>query len=203
MAVEAPPPPEPEDSAGVKEWTAAALAAFEARVRKEKAEPLPSLPLPETPQPPAASAPMEEEEEEEQEQGGGSRRRGQRASRKRKRAKSQPEPEPEPEPTSAVVVAVEDEGLVRLKGLVAEARSLARRLGALFEWADGPLVEAMRDGHLLLLDEVGGCEGWLLCFSFVFYFIYIKQSKHNSFFKLTNQPTHHNKYQSSDHTHIS
>lgn len=126
--------------------------------------------LPETPKPSSGTA-MEEEEGEgggtgadadadADGDGGKGKGRGpqRRTTRKRKRAKSQPEPT-EPEPEMPVVVAVreeEEKEAGRLKALVAEARALARRLGALFEWSDGPLVEAMRGGHVLLLDEVGG-----------------------------------------------
>ncbi len=147
----------------MRAWTAAALRAAAGEGQEKGKRELVEQQLPETPQPPsspAASAPAPMEEEEGEEEGGGGRRgRGRRASRKRKRAKSQAEPEPEPvvASSSSAVVAVsvgEEEGLVRLRALVAEARALARRLGALFEWADGPLVEAMRDGHMLLLDEV-------------------------------------------------
>jgi MoxR-like ATPase len=52
--------------------------------------------------------------------------------------------------------------LSALKELVDDIRSLARRLSCLFEWADGPLVHAMRTGQLLLLDEMSLAEDAVL-----------------------------------------
>ncbi|KAJ1918233.1 AAA ATPase midasin [Tieghemiomyces parasiticus] len=41
-----------------------------------------------------------------------------------------------------------------LQAAIGRLRDLHARAGALFEWRDGPLVQALRQGHLFLLDEI-------------------------------------------------
>ena len=62
--------------------------------------------------------------------------------RKRKRAASE------------AAMQVTEETVQRLETLAEEIGAVARRLAGLFEWVDGPLVQAMKDGAILLLDEV-------------------------------------------------
>lgn len=45
---------------------------------------------------------------------------------------------------------------------LAELQILAGRTKGLFEWVDGPLVTAMRNGELLLLDELSLAEDAVL-----------------------------------------
>ena len=49
-----------------------------------------------------------------------------------------------------------------IKTVLKEIESLNHRYASLFEWVDGPLVEAMRKGHLLLLDEMSLAEDAVL-----------------------------------------
>jgi midasin len=46
--------------------------------------------------------------------------------------------------------------------VVAEIELLARRYNSLFEWSDGPLVTAMKEGQMLLLDEMSLAEDAVL-----------------------------------------
>lgn len=46
----------------------------------------------------------------------------------------------------------------RMEQLLEKLAVLHRRHGSLFEWVDGPLVQAMQHGHLLLLDEMSLAE---------------------------------------------
>ena len=46
--------------------------------------------------------------------------------------------------------------------LINECFSLYQKYTRLFEWCDGPLVAAMRDGDLFLLDEVSLAEDSVL-----------------------------------------
>ena len=56
-----------------------------------------------------------------------------------------------------------DDALVsRLNGIVDDIKALARSLTCIFEWEDGPLVRAMRSGHLVLLDEMSLAEDAVL-----------------------------------------
>ncbi|KAI0314077.1 hypothetical protein OF83DRAFT_1165344 [Amylostereum chailletii] len=57
---------------------------------------------------------------------------------------------------SSLVLALEKltKTLPELSGRVEEVHQKIRRLAAIFEWHDGPLVEAMRQGNVLLLDEI-------------------------------------------------
>ncbi|CAM6097712.1 unnamed protein product [Calypogeia fissa] len=48
----------------------------------------------------------------------------------------------------------EMQDVVELEGIVDELLDLQRQHQSLFLWHDGPLVEAMRDGDLLLIDEI-------------------------------------------------
>ncbi len=57
---------------------------------------------------------------------------------------------------------LEPEVMSRLKELIVEIKVLALRHASLFEWADGPLVNAMRSGQLLLLDEMSLAEDAVL-----------------------------------------
>lgn len=57
---------------------------------------------------------------------------------------------------------LEPEKMSRLKELRDGIKLLARRFSSLFEWADGPLVNAMRSGQLLLLDEMSLAEDAVL-----------------------------------------
>ncbi|CAJ1949588.1 unnamed protein product [Cylindrotheca closterium] len=47
-------------------------------------------------------------------------------------------------------------------GLLDEITEIGRRYGTLFEWSDGPLVEAMKSGQMLLLDEMSLAEDAVL-----------------------------------------
>ena len=49
-----------------------------------------------------------------------------------------------------------------LSALVVEIEDLCRRYNSLFEWSDGPLVKAMKSGHMLLLDEMSLAEDAVL-----------------------------------------
>eukprot|EP00980_Cylindrotheca_fusiformis_P010228 scaffold2271_cov130-Cylindrotheca_fusiformis.AAC.23 len=55
-----------------------------------------------------------------------------------------------------------DEILETARALVTEIEELAQRHAALFEWSDGPLVQAMKSGHMLLLDEMSLAEDAVL-----------------------------------------
>lgn len=46
--------------------------------------------------------------------------------------------------------------------LLEQIQELGRRHGSLFEWADGPLVKAMKEGNMLLLDEMSLAEDAVL-----------------------------------------
>lgn len=46
------------------------------------------------------------------------------------------------------------EGLLHARSLLEKARHGLARINSIFEWHDGPLVEAMRDGDIFLLDEI-------------------------------------------------
>ena len=48
------------------------------------------------------------------------------------------------------------------KVLGAEIEDLGRRYASLFEWSDGPLVQAMKSGQMLLLDEMSLAEDAVL-----------------------------------------
>ncbi len=54
------------------------------------------------------------------------------------------------------------EEIESLKSLVQEIEILARRYNSLFEWSDGPLVNAMKSGQMLLLDEMSLAEDAVL-----------------------------------------
>lgn len=49
---------------------------------------------------------------------------------------------------------MDEESLETCAVLVDEITEIGRKYGALFEWSDGPLVEAMKSGQMLLLDEM-------------------------------------------------
>jgi midasin len=52
--------------------------------------------------------------------------------------------------------------LEQLNRMVSEIMELGRRAKALFEWYDGPLVKAMKSGHMILLDEMSLAEDAVL-----------------------------------------
>lgn len=52
--------------------------------------------------------------------------------------------------------------LARLKGLASEAAAAAAVARAPFVWADGPLVSAMREGDMILIDEINLAEDAVL-----------------------------------------
>lgn len=55
-----------------------------------------------------------------------------------------------------------EEGVSALREAASSSAEAARQHAALFEWQDGPLVQAMREGDLLLLDEVSLAEDAVL-----------------------------------------
>lgn len=55
-----------------------------------------------------------------------------------------------------------EEGVAALSQAASTSAEAARQHAALFEWQDGPLVQAMREGDLLLLDEVSLAEDAVL-----------------------------------------
>ena len=58
------------------------------------------------------------------------------------------------------VSAAGDDSL--LANILSEIEALAIRYNSLFEWSDGPLVTAMKDGQMLLLDEMSLAEDAVL-----------------------------------------
>lgn len=52
--------------------------------------------------------------------------------------------------------------LATLESEVASLKALAVRTQGLFEWTDGPLVTAMRNGEFILLDELSLAEDAVL-----------------------------------------
>lgn len=61
-------------------------------------------------------------------------------------------------PVGEEVPAVSDEALSHLESLLTEAQALDVRHQSMFEWVDGPLVLAMKQGDIFLLDEVNLAE---------------------------------------------
>lgn len=57
---------------------------------------------------------------------------------------------------------ISPELLQSLATRVAEIEGLGRRYNSLFEWSDGPLVKAMKAGHMVLLDEMSLAEDAVL-----------------------------------------
>ena len=55
---------------------------------------------------------------------------------------------------SGMVVDDEKGNLVDFEAKLDEIEALLRRYNAIFEWMDGPLVTAMKDGDMILLDEI-------------------------------------------------
>ncbi|KAE9051941.1 Midasin [Phytophthora rubi] len=58
--------------------------------------------------------------------------------------------------------SVLDSDLAQRKELVERIDVLRRRFQSIFEWADGPLVESMKNGDLILIDEVNLAEDAVL-----------------------------------------
>jgi midasin len=56
----------------------------------------------------------------------------------------------------------QDDRFSSLAPLVAEIEDLSKRHSSLFEWADGPVADAMKSGHFLLLDELSLAEDAVL-----------------------------------------
>lgn len=56
----------------------------------------------------------------------------------------------------------QDGKFMALSSVVAEIEDLFRRYSSLFEWVDGPVAEAMKSGHMLLLDELSLAEDAVL-----------------------------------------
>lgn len=52
--------------------------------------------------------------------------------------------------------------LEELEAAVAKATSAAAAAGAVFQWVDGPLVTAMRQGDIILIDELNLAEDAVL-----------------------------------------
>lgn len=55
-----------------------------------------------------------------------------------------------------------EEGKEKISNLVEEIDNLRRRHQSIFEWVDGPLVDSMKNGDLLLVDEVNLAEDAVL-----------------------------------------
>ena len=51
---------------------------------------------------------------------------------------------------------------INLQSKISEINKLNRQYESLFLWYDGPLVESMKQGDMLLVDEISLAGNWLL-----------------------------------------
>jgi midasin (ATPase involved in ribosome maturation) len=63
---------------------------------------------------------------------------------------------------SGTILGFEEKQLEVLTGYISSIECLFKRYTALFEWSDGPLVQAMKAGDFLLLDEISLAEDAVL-----------------------------------------
>ena len=59
-------------------------------------------------------------------------------------------------------VAMENTAMEKIRSTLEKITDIRRKLNAMFEWKDGPLVTAMKAGELLLLDEISLAEDAVL-----------------------------------------
>eukprot|EP00958_Prasinococcus_capsulatus_P008905 scaffold874_cov380-Prasinococcus_capsulatus_cf.AAC.29 len=59
-------------------------------------------------------------------------------------------------------IQLDDTAKATTNRILSDLLALEKRAGSLFEWHDGPLIDAMREGHLLLIDEISIAEDSVL-----------------------------------------